>query len=146
MVWATLGTVDGTSHLHEGTCTMTRRTPIRRFAKPFRDFVTGLMLFAVFGLSGFADRAPADSGWITGTAHARYLSAEPPADARLEPYLVRQVVADPQPGSQQQIMALLSLAIAFSTVFAFNLWLARHVRRAHAYYRRRSADSAEPRR
>jgi hypothetical protein len=108
----------------------------RRMARPIRDFLLGLLLFAVVAGSGIVDMTPASHGWLTSAAHASRLEIFEPADAMMQ--AVAAVEAPAAPGLRiAQISTLLSLALAFASLFAANLWFARHVQRAHATYRRR---------
>ncbi len=121
---------------------------VRRMARPVRDFLAGLALFTVVAGTGVVDQAPVGAGWIATAAQAGRLETQT-VDPSLEPFLVEApaVQAGGSQGTgaqfraserQQQVLILISLALAFATVFALNLWFARHVRRARATYRRRS--------
>ena len=99
--------------------------------KAIRDFLIGLVLFGSLAASGIVERAPIGTSWIASAAHARLLESEA-FDPGLVPFLVAAPSIEVAAGSQQQIFALLCLALAFSTIFAFNLWFARHLLQAHA--------------
>ena len=108
----------------------------RRMIRPMRDFLAGLMMFTAVALSGVIDVPPAGTSWISSSAHARMLVADAP-DPALEQFLVPAPRIELIASRQQHLLALLSLALAFSTLFAANMWFARHLRHAHAAYRRR---------
>lgn len=105
----------------------------RRFARPARDFMFGMVLFLAIAVSGVV-RTSSSSGLIASSAYAGLLEEEPAAQPQFG--AERQVVAPLD--MRQQAMALASLALAFSTLFAMNLWFARHLRRVHATQRRLS--------
>lgn len=98
----------------------------RRVPRGLRDFLLGLTLFAVVAMAGLAGE-PGGGGFFTNPAQARFLIEEPAAMGWVS---AGSVTLRP-PG--HQLADLASLALAFATVFAFNLWLARHLRRVHAW-------------
>ena len=109
----------------------------RRMAKPIRDFLAGLLIFTAVALSGMIELPTSATSWISSAAHARLLEAQAP-DAGLEQFLVPATGIElTNNNQQQQVQVLISLALAFSTLFAMNLWFARHLRLAHAASRRR---------
>jgi hypothetical protein len=112
----------------------------RRLSRPVRDFAAGLALFSGIAASGWAERLPNGADWIAGAAHANRLTAEVPTgmgltDPGFPAYVIHLVAAGPGTDSRQ-LIALISLALAFSTLVAVNIWFARHVRRLHAVGRR----------
>ena len=108
----------------------------RRLARPVRDFLLGLTLFAVVAVTGLAG-APDCSGLISNPAQARMFEIEPVAEDLAFAYAMSQANAASMQSVAQQFMALFSLALAFASVFAFNLWFARQLERVHAVERRR---------
>ena len=112
----------------------------RRMARPIRDFLAGLLIFTAVALSGMIELPTSATSWISSAAHARLLEAQAP-DAGLRQFLVPATGIELTNNNQQQqqLQVLISLALAFSTLFAMNLWFARHLRHAHAAYRRRRA-------
>lgn len=110
---------------------MNRSKLMRRMAPAARDFLTGLLLFAGVAMSGLIDTAERGSGWLTTSAHARLFELEM-LDGIVEAASIAPVAA-----AQPQGLAMAVLALAFASLFAVNLWFARHIRRAHASYRRR---------
>ena len=107
----------------------------RRTKRSIRDFLAGLMLFGAVALSGVVDTTPSSGGWIASAAHARLLEGEPTAMLVKAP--PNAATATAATSRRQQVMGFISLALALSTIFALNLWFARHMRQAHASYRRR---------
>lgn len=107
----------------------------RSVAQVAGDFLAGLVLFAALVAPGLAGSPEPGTGWLSNAAHARYDLLDPTFD------IIDAGMAVPVPPEwitfQPQVAALMSLALAFATLFAVNLWFARHVRRAHAAYRRR---------
>ncbi len=99
---------------------MTHAKLARRLARPARDFLAGLLLFA--GLSG--------SDWFASAAHARLFEVEP-VEGMLEAVLALPTL------SAVSLPALLCLGLSFALLVAVNMWLFRHLRQAHASYRRR---------
>ena len=108
----------------------------RRMARPARDFLAGMMMFTAVAFSGGIDLPPAGTSWISSAAHARLVPAEVP-DPALAQFLVPAPRVELIASRQQQLSALISLALAFSALFAANMWFARHLRHAHAAHRRR---------
>ncbi len=106
----------------------------RRLARPLRDFLLGLTLFAVVAVTGLAG-APDCSGLISNPAQARMFEIEPVAEDLAAAFAMGNGVV--MQSVSQQFMALFSLALAFASVFAFNLWFARQLKRVHAVERRR---------
>ncbi len=107
-----------------------------RFARPVRDFLLGLTLFTVVAVTCLAG-APDCSGLISNPAQARMFEVEPVAEDLAFAYALSHANAASMPSVSQQLMALTSLALAFASVFAFNLWFARQLRRVSAIERRR---------
>ena len=109
---------------------MINRKIARRFGRPARDVLTGLALFTLVCLSSVADRG-APTSLFAGSAHARFLEMQP-ADG------LDQVVYGEAPSTppHRQAAAMITLALAFSTLFATNLWFYRHLRRVSASRRR----------
>ena len=108
----------------------------RRLARPVRDFLLGLTLFTVVAVTCLAG-APDCGGLISNPAQARLFEVEPVAEDLAVAFALSQAGAASMPSLSQQFMALSSLALAFASVFAFNLWFARQLRRVHAVERRR---------
>ena len=110
-----------------------------RLARPVRDFLVGLALFGIVAGTGVIPLAPAGTGWISSTAHARLLEAEPAGTPYISILAVptRVEAADAARQQMHETTALVSLALAFSVMFAFNLWFFRHLRQVRATYRRR---------
>jgi hypothetical protein len=109
--------------------------PRRRMPRALRDFVLGLTLFTVVAMTGLAG-APDGSGLLSNPAHARFYEIEPTGPELAAGYALR-VASPSQRSVEQQVLAVSSLALAFAAVFAFNLWLVRHLRQVHAWDRRR---------
>lgn len=114
---------------------MIRSKLSRRVARPIRDFLGGLVLFAALIGPGLAPTPHAGMGWLSNAAHARYDIVDPTYE------IIEAAAAIPLPPEwmsfQPQMAAVLSLAAAFAAMVALNMWFVRHVRRAHASYRRR---------
>ncbi len=114
---------------------MTHIKLIRRYYRTARDFVVGLAAFHFAVLAGLA--SPCD--WLSTAAHARRFEEEP---LPMASGLISNIVPASPTGSlgwssTHHAMMFLTLAVAFATMFALNLWFARHVRRVHASSRRR---------
>lgn len=107
-----------------------------RLARPVRDFLLGLTLFTVVAVTCLAG-APDCGGLISNPAQARLFEVEPVAEDLAVAFALSQAGAASMPSLAQQFMALSSLALAFASVFALNLWFARQLRRVHAVERRR---------
>lgn len=111
----------------------------RRMSRPVRDVAMGLVVFSAIVLSGVIGTSNPGS-LIASSAHAGLLEEEPVPDVQLG--ADRQLVAlhgiqrPIQQHARQDAMALTSLALAFSLLFALNLWFARHLRQLHARNRR----------
>lgn len=103
----------------------------RRLGRPVRDFLLGLALFVATAASGVIETMPSGTGWFASAAHARLFELAP-SDVVLEAML-----SGPVSWGGPQMLALASMAAAFASVFTLNMWLARHLRQAHASYRRR---------
>ena len=112
----------------------------RRLARPIRDFLAGLAVFCAIAVSGMDGTAPAGTGWISSAAHARILELDAAVDPSLAPFLAQSTGLDFPAGGIHQLLALASLAAAFATLVAFNLWFARHLRQVHASYRRQRRE------
>lgn len=113
-----------------------KRPPCRRLLRTARDFLLGLALFAVVAMTGIAG-TPGSSGFLSNSAHARYFEIEPVSPTAAMVGAVGQSKGAEARALRQHLLAVSSLALAFATAFAFNIWLARHLRRVHASDRRR---------
>lgn len=115
---------------------MTRNKLARRMSRPVRDFLMGLAFCAMIALSSVADRGPAQS-LFANSAHAQ---------------LVEIIMETPDPVSaawagpvqsagrnQQQMAAMIILALVVSSLLSLNLWFIRHVRRAYISPKRRGS-------
>lgn len=109
----------------------------RRLRRPIRDFLFGLALFCAIAASGVADRSHR-GGLLAGAAHAGWLEELVEAPTGPDARAVQTAASGPWSSASvpHQVMIVISLATAFGLVFAVNLWFARHLRRAHAVYRR----------
>lgn len=87
-----------------------------RLARPVRDFLTGLLIFAVLAGAGVLQPTGA---WLTTSAQAE----------------VATLASAPLAASPHDVVTLICLALSFASLFTLNLWFARHVRQAHATYR-----------
>jgi hypothetical protein len=103
----------------------------RRAKRIIRDFVVGLVLFLVIAVSGAIERG-GGADWVAGTAHAGFFHLEPHDSVRHGFEAIGAPVK-----AHQRLMTLFSMALAFASMFALNLWFVRHVRRLHASYLRR---------
>lgn len=104
---------------------MNSRRALPRVSRVVRDFLLGALLFAVIAahLAGFD---------TTGlSAHAAELPW-PPEFATLDAVPPVSLAA----GGTVHIPALVTLGLACASLFALNLWFARHVRRVHVSSRR----------
>ena len=100
----------------------------RRLARPVRDFVTGLLLFCALAGPGVVQ--PTMSGaWIATSAQAHIHVSD-------QMISVSGLLSGPIVTSPHGVMTLMSLALAFASLFSLNLWLVRHVRKVYATYRR----------
>jgi len=111
----------------------------RRMVRPLRDFLIGLALFSGVALSGVLDVCQGgvcQGGLFASSAHARMFTPEPKSDPGDRSSI------EPTSPAGQPTLALASLAVAFATLTALNLWFARHICRVHASYRRRRNGSS----
>lgn len=100
-----------------------------RLARPVRDFLAGFVAFGV--LAGPGVLCPEKScAVISSSAHAQISAAD-----QLNG-LVSGVLAGPAAAGPHGLVTLISLSLAFASLVALNLWIARHVRWVHATYRR----------
>lgn len=104
---------------------------VRRLALPVRDFAAGLSLFLLVAASSAGVAPTSGAGWIATSAQAHFVKVDN-MDGMIGAILAVPAVAGPN-----GLMATLCLALAFASLFALNLWFARHVKRVHATYRRR---------
>lgn len=119
----------------------TSSTTSRRMPRMLRDFLLGLTLFTVVAMTGLAS-APTGSGLLSNPAHARFYQVEPAAQQPLAIIAGGGTKRAAPHALARQLMAVSSLALAFATVFAFNLWMARHLRLVHGADRRRRRQLA----
>lgn len=117
----------------KGTATMNTSMKtskwVRRFAKTVRDFALGLGLFAAVSL-------PGAFSLFSTAAHARRFEEEPLPLVQLATPPVEASKLATGLSPTHHMMVFVTLAVAFATLFALNLWFARHVRRVHASSRR----------
>lgn len=97
----------------------------RRTRRLIRDFALGLALFVALAMSGLIELG-GFMNWIAATAHAG-LQPEP------EGPVMQSLLATAQVGVHLQVMALFSMALAFASLFALNLWFAKHTQRLHVH-------------
>ena len=106
---------------------------LRRARRPIRDFLLGLGLFAVIAASGVAQQGPS-YGLFAQSAHAGWMEEVAAATGAALDLKVRPMEAEP---GLRHAVTVGILASVLSGLFAFNLWFARHLRRAYAPRRRR---------
>lgn len=110
---------------------MTRAKLSRRLARPFRDFLAGLLAFGGVTVSGLIAMPESGAGWLASSAHA----------GRVAPHTLEGIMevarTIPAGGQQHQVLSLICLGLAFASMLALNLWFARHLRRAYVVSRRR---------
>jgi hypothetical protein len=108
---------------------------ISRYRRSARDFALGLGVFATAGLADLAS----PGCFFSTAAHARRFEEEPLSLAiGQSPDAMTAFHTLTRGGSGgHQLMVIATLAVAFATMFALNLWFARHVRRVHVSARRR---------
>ncbi len=109
---------------------MTRSKFARRMARPVGDFLFGLGLFGAVVLPSLLEASRSGGGWLASSAHAHLFEIQM-MDRMFEMAAIAPVSAG-QPG----VLAVICMAMAFASLFSLNLWFARHVRKAHASYRR----------
>lgn len=114
---------------------MTTTKWMRRYGRSAQDFALGLAAFSTAALTGGAGPC----GFFSTAAHARRFEEE---ILPLVPVSGSETVqafhaATPAWTMTHQVMVFATLAIAFASMFALNLWFARHVRRVHGSIQRR---------
>jgi hypothetical protein len=102
----------------------------RRLGRSLRDFVTGFVLFCV--VAGPAMLCPESFCAVLSTSAQAQIHAAEQMDGSHAGLFAGAVA-----GSHHRLMTLLSLGLAFASVFTLNLWIARHIGQVHATYRRR---------
>jgi hypothetical protein len=103
----------------------------RRLSLALRDFATAALVFLAVAVCASGWPTAQSGAWLTSPAQARLFELAPDAEGVLEAVLSQPVLL-PHPAG----LEMLSLAMAFGAVFAFNMWLARHIRLVHATYAR----------
>jgi len=100
-----------------------------RLSRPVRDFLTAFIAFGI--LAGPAVLCPESScAVISSAAHAQIQAADQVNG------VVSGMLAGPVAGGTHGLVTLITLSLAFASLVTLNLWIARHVRRVHATYRR----------
>jgi hypothetical protein len=109
---------------------MSRTIISRRVARPVADFLVGLLLFGAFLLPAWMEASKAGGSRLAGAAHARLL------EFGLRDHMIGLAAIAAVPAPEPSVVAVVCVGMAFASLFAVNLWFARHVRAAHAAYRR----------
>ena len=100
---------------------------VRRYYKASRDFALGLSLFSLVALPGVVSNCS-----IFTTAHAKRYEGEQLPLVALPTPDVTAALPQAVVSGWSQMTVFVTLAIAFASIFAVNLWFARHVRRVHS--------------
>lgn len=116
---------------------MSKARLTRRLVRPVADFALGLALFGALVASGVVDWST-PGGLIAGSAHAGWLEEIPKAIAGIERAVeLAGTRIEPAASTLHHWLTVMSLALAFASMFAVNMWFIRHLRRVRTGSRSR---------
>ena len=119
---------------------MAKTRTMRVMGRTLRDMTLGLALFVAITVIGAANAGTSIGAMLCNAAEARVMPTDPylaqglPFASPGTPNPTRTLVAAGVP----ELPTMVTLALVFAGIVAFDLWFYRHLRRAYAGSRTRS--------